>query len=88
VLQYAPSTEKACEELLGLVAEFLTKRYPDQFSIEQKKSKYKSVLNKNTSEHFSLEPKDEALHPLEACARLAMEDFNILIKDNFGEHRL
>ncbi len=33
VVQMLPGSEEACEELLGMIVEYVTKRYPDMFKI-------------------------------------------------------
>jgi hypothetical protein len=86
-----PDAVEACEELLKEVVEFLTSRYPEQFVVEERGgwgNVKKVVVNKIVNEEFPIQ-KPWTHHPLEVCARLAMEDFNVLQKSEFtGEHRL
>jgi hypothetical protein len=80
-IQVTRDAELACEELMHEVVEFLVEKYPSHFSI-QTKHRRKHVRNELSQEEFSLaQPYD--CHPLEVCARLAMEDFQILIKGDF-----
>ncbi|KAF2271862.1 uncharacterized protein EI97DRAFT_427448 [Westerdykella ornata] len=83
-----PEVEAACEELLREVVGFLTEAYPDKFDVVERSRGVKVVRNRIVGEEFRLQkPWDR--HPLEVCARLAMEDFNILQRSNStGEHRL
>lgn len=73
--------EAACEELLREVAAFLVARYPGSFRYEMVGGRT-CIRNEVTKEGFLLvRPFD--CHPLEACARLAMEDFNVLVRGEF-----
>jgi hypothetical protein len=88
VLQCLPGSEIACAEVLDLVSTFLTNRYPDSFTISATgngETQEKRITNHLTGESFSL---SNNAAPLETAARLAMEDFNILVKDEEGEYRL
>lgn len=76
VLQCLPGTEAACHEVLDLVTSFLSKRFPEHFTINQSKS---VIHNHLTKESYIIGA--ECLNPMETAARLAMEDFNILEKD-------
>jgi len=82
VLQCLPGSELACEETLRVVATFLTSRHADMFSFDQNQS---LIHNKATGESFSLLGGPGNPNPLEIAARLAMEDFNILMKDPSDE---
>jgi hypothetical protein len=85
--------EDACVELLAAVVDFMVEHYPQCFVIYSKKgtkprSQGQYVLNKLTKEEFKLRA-PYTVHPLEAVARLAMEDFNVLVKDDArGQHYL
>lgn len=79
-----PPSLAACQEVLSLVSEFLATRYPKDFEIYTKGS-CPFIFNRQTGESF---PLSSNLSPLETAARLAMEDFNILIKDDEGIWRL
>lgn len=73
--------ETACEELLEEIVKFLVSKYPKHFSIKTVHRR-RHIRNNVTKEEWSLvRPFD--CHPLEVCARLAIEDFNILIKGEF-----
>lgn len=79
---------EACEELLREVVAFLTTTYGEYFRLETRGDGAKYVRNGWTGEAFRVQRPWE-MHPLEVCARLAMEDFNLLVKSEFtGEHRL
>ncbi|PSN74894.1 hypothetical protein BS50DRAFT_671183 [Corynespora cassiicola Philippines] len=86
-IQVTPNAEEACVELMEEVVGFLVKTYPQFFEIVCR-GRQRSVRNKITKQNFALQrPFD--YHPLEVCARLAMEDFNILMKGEFtGQHYL
>jgi hypothetical protein len=88
----AIKVEEACEELLGMVSTFLLEKYTTNFGTfrEPPDSNGKFMIRSRIVNNniFDLEP-PFSMHPLEICARLAMEDFNILIKDEAtGEHHL
>jgi hypothetical protein len=75
--------EDACEELLQEIVKFLSSKYPKKFSTKTV-NRRKHIRNELTKEEWSLvRPFD--CHPLEVCARLAMEDFNILLKGDFTQ---
>ncbi|KAJ4373261.1 hypothetical protein N0V83_003555 [Neocucurbitaria cava] len=80
-IQVKHEGETACEELLHEVVEFLTNTYPNHFSVRTK-DRRKHIRNELTQEEYSLvRPYDH--HPLDVCARLAMEDFQVLIRGDF-----
>ncbi|XPS75644.1 hypothetical protein M3J09_007719 [Ascochyta lentis] len=82
-IQVKHDGEAACEELLEEVVRFLVSTYPDNFSIKTV-NRRRHVRNEITREEWSLVlPFD--CHPLEVCARLAVEDFNILLKGEFTQ---
>ncbi|KZM20404.1 hypothetical protein ST47_g8470 [Ascochyta rabiei] len=82
-IQVKHDGEAACEELLEDVVKFLVSKYPDDFSI-QTINRRRHIRNEITREEWSLvRPFD--CHPLEVCARLAAEDFNILLKGEFTQ---
>ena len=84
VLQCLPGTETACHEVLDLVTSFLSKRFPEHFTINHSTS---HIHNHLTKESYLIGR--HCPHPIEVAARLAMEDFNILIKDpKTGEYLL
>ena len=84
VLQCLPGTEASCDEVLALVTTFLSKRYPEHFTIDHSKS---IMHNHLTNETYLIGSR--CFTPLETAARLAMEDFNILAKDpETGEYLL
>lgn len=88
VLQCLPGSEDACAELLDLVVDFLVQRYPLIFELCGGPEGQDLIRNKVTSETFHIKAPYIGIAPLEIAARLAMEDFNILIKSDDGKHRL
>jgi hypothetical protein len=75
--------QAACEELLQEVAEFLIEAHPAQYKLKTVFGR-KQIRNELTKEEYSLvRPYD--CHPLETCARLVNEDFNILAKGEFTQ---
>jgi hypothetical protein len=90
VLQCLPESEHACHEVLSLVSNFLVARYPQHFSLLPNPASAigaTCIRNHLTNETFPIGP--HCSNPLETVARLAMEDFNILMKDpESGEWRL
>lgn len=87
VIQCLPgqNVQAACQEALHLVVSQLTSAYPEYFS-----STKDMVHNHVTGESFQTgDVEGGSLHALEIAARLAKEDFNILLKQsNEIEHRL
>ncbi|KAH8665959.1 hypothetical protein BGZ60DRAFT_410274 [Tricladium varicosporioides] len=88
VIQVLPGAELACHEVLSLTVAFLTTRYPQHFTITSTStsSSPTHITNHLTSETFSIGP--SCSNPLETAARLAMEDFNVLMKNEEGEYCL
>ncbi len=85
VLAVHPSAQSACHEVFSYVTTFLTSRYPDMFTLSGTGSRQK-ITNHLTGESFLVHNNKS---PLETAARLAMEDFNILVKDDTdGEYHL
>ncbi|KAF2735688.1 hypothetical protein EJ04DRAFT_434636 [Polyplosphaeria fusca] len=82
VIQVTPDGEEACEELLDEVVSFLTDKYPKHFDVFERDGR-KYIRNRIIKEEFSLQKPYDA-HPLEICARLAMEDFSILQRSEFS----
>jgi hypothetical protein len=82
VLQSLPEAKEACKETLECVVNFLIRRYPDQFKLLDNQPEY--VYNAITRKTFRIvEPFEQ--HPLAIAAQLAMEDFNLLMRDSRGE---
>ncbi|KAF1994552.1 hypothetical protein P154DRAFT_447319, partial [Amniculicola lignicola CBS 123094] len=86
VIQIGPEGEDACEELLEMVVGHLVEQWPDYFEVSFKKG-VKYVQNKIMNETFTL-AKPYTVDPLEICARLAMEDFNLLLYSPFLKEHL
>lgn len=88
VLQCRPGSEAACTEVLDLVVDFLTRTYPAQFRHQSSLVGGDLVEVVATGEVFRVTAPFDGLDPLEIAARLAMEDFNILIKGKDNVHTL
>lgn len=85
VVQCLPISASACHETLSLVTSFLTSRYPSEYTIFD--TSPPTIKVHITGEVFAIGP--TCPNPLEIAARLAMEDFNILMKDPVsGEYSL
>jgi hypothetical protein len=85
VLACLPGSEVSCYEVLSLVSNFLVARYPGTFSFSGT-GKNRTITNALTGEEFQLGEMNK--NPLETAARIAMEDFNILVRGDDGEYRL
>jgi hypothetical protein len=86
-IQITPEGEGACVELLEEVADFLVKEKPEWFK-KEKRFGEEDIINKLTGERWGLQ-RPFSHHPLEICARLCMEDFNIVLMSQFsGQHTL
>jgi hypothetical protein len=82
-LKVTTEGQAACEELLQEIAEFLVIAHPTQYKLKTVFG-HKHIRNELTKEEYSLvRPFD--CHPLEVCARLVNEDFNILAKGEFTQ---
>jgi hypothetical protein len=78
-----PHTEESCEELLQAIAAFLVETYPDKFTYQSRHFGKKHIRNELTHEEYSLaRPFDHP--PIEVCARLATEDFQVFMRDDFS----
>jgi hypothetical protein len=84
VLQCLPGSEANCQEVLIRVANFLAARFPASFVFSGHGPQQK-IHNRLTGEVFLVHNNPR---PLETAARLAMEDFNILVRDDEGKYRL
>ncbi|EFR04001.1 hypothetical protein MGYG_07005 [Nannizzia gypsea CBS 118893] len=83
VSQCLPEAKGACNEALKEVSSFLCRTYPNTFELKESTSGA-IVRNKRVGEEFPLE--NGSIPPLEAAARLAMEDMTILLKNDSGDH--
>jgi len=81
VLQVLPGSEAACAEVLEVVVNYVTQRYPTLFYSPAGKEDY--VYNSLTGLTFKVTYPYE-LEPLEIAAQLVMEDLNVLLQ-GFGE---
>jgi hypothetical protein len=83
-VQVKREVETACEELMEQVVQHLCIKYPDQFGTELTKRRA-CVRNELVNKEYSIVRPFEC-YPLEISARLAMEDFNIFVEDEFSLH--
>lgn len=88
VLQCLRGSEAACREVLDLVVEFLTRSFPKEFISWVPAPGIQYVMITKTQEIFKVSPPYDELGSLEIAARLAMEDFNIMIKGENDVHTL
>lgn len=89
VLQCLPGSEDACVEVLDLIVDYLTRKYPAMYQILEGADNMKKIRNTETGEDFGLGPPFEDTRPLEIAARLVCEDINLLKKcSDGGEHHL
>ncbi|KAF4633586.1 hypothetical protein G7Y89_g4518 [Cudoniella acicularis] len=76
VMQCLPGAERACEEALEYIVDFLVRRYPAHFQLLKDRPGY--IHNNITNRKFKVTaPYDQ--HPLEVIAQLVMEDINLLL---------
>jgi hypothetical protein len=86
VIQCLEGSEEACYEVLEVVSSFMVTRFPQHFTLTHLSGE-PAVYNHLTDETFLVGRK--CPNPLETAARLAMEDFNILMKNPVtGEYHL
>ncbi|KUJ20449.1 uncharacterized protein LY89DRAFT_771352 [Mollisia scopiformis] len=78
VIQCLPGSQASCHEVLDLVTSFLASRFPQHYSLRTTASE-PCIESHLTGEVYPIGEKCE--NPLEVAARLAMEDFNVLIKN-------
>lgn len=90
-IQILKGSEKACEELFYKVTSYLVEKYPKQFQLMERVrgSGEWAIHNLTTGEYFYTSPLDTRFSPLEICARLTQDDFNVLMQDpKASEHKL
>jgi len=86
VIQCLSGSEDACYEVLDIVSTFMSTRFPQHFTMTRWSGE-PAIYNHLTDETFLVGRK--CPKPLEVAARLAMEDFNILVKNPVtGEYHL
>ena len=89
VLQCLPGSEDACLEVLDLVVDHLTNKYPAMYKVIEEDGNSRRIENMESGEVFGLQPLVVGMASLETVARLVSEDINILKKgSNGGEHHL
>jgi len=79
-----PSGESACHTLLSLVINHLTTTYPETFTLTSDRSGNTLIKNHDSRQEYHTSPPYNGIHPLEICARLCTEDFNILLRSPFS----
>jgi hypothetical protein len=80
-------SEHACEEALEVIVDSLVNTYPESFIRRQRQdATYLEVVP--MGEVFLINGPSMDMTPLETAARIAMEYFNILIRDDDGQHIL
>ncbi|PMD55740.1 uncharacterized protein K444DRAFT_645446 [Hyaloscypha bicolor E] len=91
VIQCLPGSEPACHEVLSLVTSFLSSRFPQHFTLINltlPSGEVPAIHNHLTQETFPV-GRQNCPNPLEIAAKLSMEDFNILVKNQeTGEYEL
>lgn len=88
VLQCRLGSEAACTEALELVVQDLITKFPDKYRAWPSPSDVETVEIVATGEVFRARAPFHGMGPLEVAVRLAVEDFNILIKGHKDEHTL
>ena len=88
LLNSSDGSQAACEEALEVIVEYLSGTYPKSFRPYDHQTYGPCVEITGTGEIFGTRAPFSNLSPLEIAARLAMEDFNILMKDDNNEHIL
>lgn len=84
MVQCLPEAKDVCQEALHEVSKFLCKRYPAMFEMDNAE---KIIRNKEVGEQFQLSNGwNESMPPLEMAARLAMDDFTIILRNEEGMH--
>jgi hypothetical protein len=73
--------EDACEELMDQIVQHLCVKYPDHFNTKIKNGR-RFIRNELSSEDISL-ARPFPYRPIEICARLAVEDFSIFVRNDF-----
>ncbi|KAF8867146.1 hypothetical protein BDZ45DRAFT_700125 [Acephala macrosclerotiorum] len=86
IVQCLPGSLASCHEVLSLVTNFLASRFPQHYSIVTKPDG-SHIENHLTGEAYLIGEKCE--NPLEVAAKLAMEDFSVLVRyPETGEYHL
>ena len=88
VLGCKPNALGACKELLDQVIMELLETYPDKFELAYLPGGASGIRVVDTGEVFPTEGLPGLTGPLQTAATLAMEDLNILIRDDQGRHCL
>lgn len=88
VLGALPESQDACEEAMDAVVEDLTSNYPESFERYKTSAADEFVQIVETGETVQIHGPGRTMSPLRIASFLAMEDFNIIRKDDRGEHVL
>ena len=88
VLGCSPKSEAASEEALQMILDNLLLNYPEVFKRFKNASDVDCVENVLTDEKFEIQAPFGGVDPLEIAARLAMEDFNIILMNDDHVHTL
>ena len=81
-------SEGACEEALRMIVENLVHNYPQIFKLFKSSMDVDCIENTLTRETFEIEAPFGGKMPLEIAARLAMEDFNVIMINEDDVHAL
>ena len=84
----SPKSRAACEEALQVILGNLLLNYPEVFKRFKNASNVDCVENVLTAEKFEIQAPYGGMEPLEIAARLAMEDFNIILMNDDQVHAL
>lgn len=87
VFQCLPESQEACKETRDEVISFLCERFPQMFE-KIRTLNGSAIHNKQTGEQFNLRHSKGGMEPLEIAARLAMEDFSVLLPNDEGQYCL
>ena len=88
ILGCKPVARAACEELLEEVVHELLEVYPNKFELLFTEHEARQVKDIETSELYQIDSPTSGAGRLKMAATLAMEDFNILMQDEGGLHKL
>ena len=84
----SPKSGAACKEALEVILDNLLLNYPKVFKRFKNASNVECVENVLTTETFEIQAPFGGMEPLEIAARLAMEDFNIILMNDDHVHAL
>lgn len=76
VLGYLPGSELACKEIMEMVLQYISERYPQYFSLSENENTILENKILNTKQDIS------SKHPLEILLDNVPEDFAIVLRDD------